>query len=118
MEAGRDVHLQQPRLQLRVEEDVEAEELEAGVLAGHVGLVQVDQVALRAQHGLDHQILDLLPDDRVINPRGVEVSPQSLERPLVTLEIPILSITISSKYTCWYICFSLLSIRSFSIFTL
>ena len=28
------------------------------------------------------------------------------------------SITISSKYTCWYICFSLLSIRSFSIFTL
>ena len=37
--------------------------------------MQVDEVALGAEHGLDHQVLDLLPDDRMIDTVCVKMSP-------------------------------------------
>ena len=47
--------------------------------------MKVDEVTLCAKHSFDHQVLDFLPDDRVVNPICVEVSPQCLQRPLVAL---------------------------------
>ena len=47
--------------------------------------MKVDEVTLCAQHSFDHQVLDFLPDDRVVNPVGMEVSPQGLQGPLVSL---------------------------------
>ena len=47
--------------------------------------MKVDEVTLCAQDSFDHQVLDFLPDDRVVNPVSVKVSPQGLQSPLVPL---------------------------------
>ena len=47
--------------------------------------MEVDEVTLRTQHSLDHQVLDFLPDDRMVDPVGMKVSPQGLQCPLVPL---------------------------------
>ena len=47
--------------------------------------MEVDEVAFRTQNSFDHQVLDFLPDDRVVDPVGMEVSPQGLQCPLVPL---------------------------------
>ena len=54
VQTGRDVHLQQPRLQLRVQEDVEAKEFKAGISAGNIVVVETGQTGLRTQHRLNH----------------------------------------------------------------
>ena len=87
METRGDVHLQEPGLELGVQEDVEAKELEAGVSAGHVVVVEADKASLGTDNSLYHQVFDLLPDGGVIDPRGVKVSPQGLEGPLVSLQM-------------------------------
>ena len=87
METRGDVHLQEPGLELGVQEDVEAKELEAGVSAGHVVVVEADEAAFGTDNSLYHQVFDLLPDGGVIDPGGVKVSPQGLEGPLVSLQM-------------------------------
>ena len=85
METRGDVHLQEPGLELGVQENVEAKELEAGVSAGHVVVVETDQTPLRTDDSLYHQVFDLLPDGGVINPGGVKVPPERFQSPLVSL---------------------------------
>ena len=89
METGGDVHLQQPGLQLGVQEDVEAKEFKTGISAGDVVVVKSGQAGLCTQDSLDHQVFYLLPDLGVIDPRSVEVSPQCFQCPLVALKAKI-----------------------------
>ena len=53
VERGRDVDLNQPGFQFRVEEDVESEELVADVVGVHVGAVNRVDCVLGADDGLD-----------------------------------------------------------------
>jgi hypothetical protein len=53
VERGRDVDLDQPGFQFRVEEDVESEELVADVVGVHVGAVNRVDCVLGADDGLD-----------------------------------------------------------------
>lgn len=53
VERGRDVDLNQPGFQFRVEEDVESEELVADVVGVHVGAVHRVDCVLGADDGLD-----------------------------------------------------------------
>ena len=87
METGRDVHLQQPGLQLRVQEDVEAKEFKTGISAGNIVVMETGQAGLCTQDSLDHQVFNLLPDIGVIDPRSIEVSPQCFQCPLVALKV-------------------------------
>ena len=100
METGRDVHLQQPGLQLGVQEDVEPEEFKTGISAGNIVVVKTGQTGLGTQDSLDHQVFDLLPDFGVIDPRSIKVSPQCFQGPLVSLKLintlkPFLSLNIN-----------------------
>ena len=54
VQTGGDVDLQQPGLQLRVQEDVEAKEFKAGISAGNIVVVETGQTGLRTQHRLNH----------------------------------------------------------------
>ena len=85
VEAGRDVDLQQPGLQLGVQQNVKPKQLEAGVSASHVVVVETDQTPLCTDDSLYHQVFDLLPDGGVINPGGVKVPPERFQGPLVSL---------------------------------
>ena len=85
METGRDVHLQQPGLQLGVQEDVEAKEFKTGISAGNVVVMEAGKAGLCTQDSLDHQVFNLLPDIGVIDPRSIKVPPQCLQGPLVSL---------------------------------
>ena len=100
METGRDVHLQQPGLQLGVQEDVEPEEFKTGISAGNIVVVKTGQTGLGTQDSLDHQVFDLLPDFGVVDPRSIKVSPQCFQGPLVSLKLittlkPFLSLNIN-----------------------
>ena len=95
VQTGGDVDLQQPGLQLRVQEDVEAKEFKTGISAGNIVVMQTGQARLCTKDSLDHQVFNLLPDIGVIDPRSIEVSPQCFQCPFVALKEnhPYLSIS-------------------------
>ena len=63
MKTGGNVDFNQPRLQLGIQQNVEAKQLEAGIPTGHIVLEQIHHRRLGTHDGLDHQILNFFPDN-------------------------------------------------------
>ena len=79
VEGGGEVDFEEPGVELVVDEDVEAEELEAIVAEGDVLLAGVEDYVLGRQNRLDNHILDLLEDSRIVYALLSECFSQSLE---------------------------------------
>ena len=79
VEAGRDVDLQQPGLQLRVEENIKPKELETSVISPDIpGSLGCDLVP-PAEDRLHTNILDPLPDwPPVYTQLGLKILPEGL----------------------------------------
>ena len=53
--------------------------------AGDILVEHIVHGGLSGYDGLDHEVLDLLPDDLVVDPLRLKVPPQRLQRPFVAL---------------------------------
>ena len=85
-ERGYCVDLQQVGLQVCVDEDVQPEEIEVVVEGGGGLLDHLVDVLMATEQGLDHDILDALPEGGGVHPVHLpHVLPQLIDGPLVDL---------------------------------
>ena len=85
-QGGDGVHLQQVRLQVRVNEDVQAEQIEIVVKRGGGVLHHFVDPFVSTQQGLDHDVFDFLPERCWVNAvYSLEVVPQLVDCPFVDL---------------------------------
>lgn len=79
------VYLEQPRLQLRVEQHVDAKQLEAIVPAAHVRFGHVIDGTLASENGAQHEIAQSAPQTGGVDALRGQVGPQRFDGPFVAL---------------------------------
>lgn len=90
------IDLQQPWLEVRVNQDVKPKDLEAVGPVGSVLLHGVLNVVLAAEHGLDDDIISPGPQQVHVDADLLEVSAEGSERPLVAVVV-LLAVFVSDE---------------------
>ena len=81
------VELKKPRLQLLIEENVDAEDLVAGVVGLRILLKAFQESSMAAYDGLADNVPNSCPESSPIMAPGFQIPPESFHAPLVPLEL-------------------------------
>jgi hypothetical protein len=93
IEAGQVIYLEEPGAQLRIQHDIEAEQVEDAVRFFRLRApVQVLQLRLDREHGFNYYILDLLPDNLAVASHIRRFLVQRAPQDITQLELVLITI--------------------------